>query len=259
MAQESHRRRKIDAARQKICTLGAREFDVLAATRAMMAARGKTKKSTRRLGVESSENRAQLISLAARLIRDEGCAAVTARRLAEDLGLKRQIVHYYFGTIEDLLIAVIRRSVGRIHERVKQELDSGDPLRVIYEFNNTVNSALFEFTALAMRSKAIRAEIQHYMDEFRKMQSQAIARHLERRGIEPSIPPAATALVINSVAHTLAIEAALGMTEGHDETRALVERWLRAFAEDGEWTVQASAAKSKAVRPKVRLLASRRR
>ena len=69
------------------------------------------KKTTRRLGVESSETRAQLIKLAARLIRDEGCAAVTARRLAEDLGLKRQIVHYYFGTIEDLLIVVI--SAGR--------------------------------------------------------------------------------------------------------------------------------------------------
>src|SRR5580692_260373 len=116
----------------------------------------RAKKTTRRLGVEHSETRAQLIRLAARLIRDEGCAAVTARRLAEDLGLKRQIVHYYFGTIEDLFIAVIRRSVGKVHERVRQQLDCDQPLHVIYKLGDMATSALFEFTAMAMRSKAIR-------------------------------------------------------------------------------------------------------
>jgi AcrR family transcriptional regulator len=217
-----------------------------------LAARRKTRKTTRRLGVESSETRAQLIRLAARLIRDEGCAAVTARRLAEDLGLKRQIVHYYFGTIEDLLIAVIRRSVGRVHERVKLQLESGQPLKVIYELGNTASSALFEFTALAMRSKAIRAEMQRYMDDYRKMQAQAIARYLEQRGITPRIPPMATALVINSVAHTLAIEAALGVTEGHSETRALMDKWLQGFEQDGEWSLSAQDS------PTARQIASRK-
>lgn len=217
------------------------------------AARRRSRKTTRRLGVESSETRAQLISLAARLIRDEGCAAVTARRLAEDLGLKRQIVHYYFGTIEDLFIAVIRRSVGKVHERVKQQLEADQPLRVIYQLGNMATSALFEFSAMAMRSKAIRAEMQRYMDAFRKMQAQAIARNLSERGLTPSIPPTATAFVINCVAHTLAVEAALGVDEGHAETKALMEEWLKAFAENGEWSVRA-----KATRPKARLIALQR-
>jgi TetR/AcrR family transcriptional regulator len=209
------------------------------------AARRRSKKSTRRLGVESSETRAQLVRLAARLIRDEGCAAVTARRLAEELGLKRQIVHYYFGTIEDLFIAVIRRSVGKVHERVKLQLESGQPLREIYQLGNMATSALFEFSAMAMRSKAIRAEMQRYMDDFRRMQSQAIARHLEQRGITPSISTSATAFVINSVAHTLAVEEALGVGEGHAETRALMEEWLKAFAQSGEWLPRAKAQRAK--------------
>ena len=210
----------------------------------------RAKKPTRRLGVENSETRAQLIRLAARLIRDEGCAAVTARRLAEDLGLKRQIVHYYFGTIEDLIIAVIRRSVGKLHERVRQELESDEPLRVIWQLGNIVTTALFEFSAMAMRSKAIKVEMKHYMDEFRRMQAQAVTRHLELRGITPTISPLATAFVINSVAHTLAVEKALDVTEGHVETEALMEDWLRAFAQQGEFSMG---------RPKVRLVASRRR
>ena len=187
------------------------------------------------MGVESSENRARLVRLAGRLIRDEGCAAVTARRLAEELGLKRQIVHYYFGTIEDLLIAVIRHSVDRLHERVKLDLNADEPLSVINRIGSSVSTTLFEFSAMAMRSKAINAEMQRYMGEYRKIQAQAIERYLAQRGITPSISPSATALIINSVAHTLAIEAALGVTEGHLETKELMQQWLRAFIENGDW------------------------
>ena len=188
---------------------------------------------TRRLGVENSETRAQLIKVAARLIRDEGCAAVTARRLAAEVGLKRQIVHYYFGTIEDLLIAVIRSSIDKVHARVKRALESDEPLRVIWEMGTQVTPTIFEFSAMAIRSEAIRIEMKRYMEEFHRLQARALARHLQLRGIEPAIPPIATAILINSISHTLAVEKALGVCEGHSETRAIVENWLRAFAERG--------------------------
>jgi AcrR family transcriptional regulator len=193
------------------------------------------------MGVESSETRAQLIRLAARLVRDEGCAAVTARRLAGELGLKRQIVHYYFGTIEDLLIAVIRRSVGKLHDRARLELNSPEPLRVIWQLANVVTTTVYEFSAMAMRSEAIRLEMKRYTEEFRRIQADAIARHLEQRGISPSTSPTATVFVINSLVHTLALETALDVTEGHAETKALLEQWLCAFAQDGEWSPRVTA------------------
>jgi AcrR family transcriptional regulator len=183
--------------------------------------------------VENSETRAQLIKVAARLIRDEGAAAVTARRLAAEVGLKRQIVHYYFGTIEDLLIAVIRSSIDKVHARVKRALESDEPLRVIWEMGTRVTPTIFEFSAMAIRSEAIRIEMKRYMEEFHRLQARALARHLELRGIEPAIPPIATAILINSISHTLAVEKALGVCEGHSETQAIVENWLRAFAERG--------------------------
>src|ERR1700759_2223061 len=94
--------------------------------------------ATRRMGVESSATRIQLIDEAAKLLKKEGCGAVTARRLAEKLGLKRQIVHYYFATIEDLLIAVIKRDSEAFHEHFTQELIQRDPLHVIWELGNEV-------------------------------------------------------------------------------------------------------------------------
>jgi TetR/AcrR family transcriptional regulator len=189
--------------------------------------------STRRLGVENSETRAQLIEVAMRLIRDEGCAAVTAGRLAEEVGLKRQSVHYYFGTIEELLVAVIRSSIEKVHTRARRVLESDEPLRVIWELGAKVTPVVFEFSAMAVRSEAIRAEMKRYVEEFRRIEAQALARHLELRGIKPSIPPIVTAIVINGISHALAMERALGISEGHAETKAFIEDWLRAFAQQG--------------------------
>jgi TetR/AcrR family transcriptional regulator, regulator of autoinduction and epiphytic fitness len=192
---------------------------------------------TRRMGVESSATRAQLIEAAGKLLRKEGCAAVTARRLAEKLGLKRQIVHYYFSTIEDLLIAVIRRDSEEVRERLMQALESDEPLRVICELGSDVPLTIFEFAALALRRKAIQAEIRRYMVEIRKIETAAIARYLERRGIEPTLAPVVTAILMGSIAHTLAMERALGVSEGHAEMKAVIDRCLQAFAERGELSI----------------------
>jgi AcrR family transcriptional regulator len=53
------------------------------------------------------ESRALLIEAATDLINTEGYAALTARKLAGKVGRKRQIVHYYFRIMDDLLLAVI--------------------------------------------------------------------------------------------------------------------------------------------------------
>jgi AcrR family transcriptional regulator len=191
---------------------------------------------TRRLGVEHSETRSQLIDAATDLIRVEGWAAVTARRLAEEFGLKRQIVHYYFGTIEDLLIAVIRRNSEKFDELFEKALAADEPLRAIWELGNQATAQVYEFSAMALRHEAIQIEMKGFMEHFRKRQIAAIAHHLEQRGIKPATPPAVTAILINGISYVLAGERALNVTHGHAEMKAMVEQWLQAFADHGDWT-----------------------
>jgi AcrR family transcriptional regulator len=194
---------------------------------------GMRRAAARRMGVEGSEIRVQLVEEAAKLIRKEGCQAVTARRLAEKLGLKRQIVHYYFSTIEDLLIAVIRQGTEAIREHLIQDLQGDEPLRVIWELSSRVPATIFEFTAMALRRKAIQTEIRRHMIEFRKIEVAALDRYLELRGIRPTVSPAAMALLLSSIAHTLTFERALGTVEGHAQVKDLIEKWLQAYAESG--------------------------
>src|ERR1700756_1229947 len=63
----------------------------------------------RRIGAPDAKNRVVLLDAAEQLLLEEGYAAVTSRRVAERAGLKPQLVHYYFRTMEDLFLAVFHR------------------------------------------------------------------------------------------------------------------------------------------------------
>ena len=65
--------------------------------------------SARRIGAPDAKNRALLLDAAEQLMLEEGYAAVTSRRLANKAGLKPQLVHYYFRTMEELFVEVFRR------------------------------------------------------------------------------------------------------------------------------------------------------
>ena len=52
---------------------------------------------------------------------EEGYAAVTSRRLANKAGLKPQLVHYYFRTMEELFLEVFRRRAEEGSARCTRE------------------------------------------------------------------------------------------------------------------------------------------
>jgi AcrR family transcriptional regulator len=76
--------------------------------------------TARRKGAENSKIRAQLIQGAVQILRDEGASAVTAGRLAERVGLRRHIVHCYFGTLDELFVAVMRDEGARSEETLRE-------------------------------------------------------------------------------------------------------------------------------------------
>lgn len=191
---------------------------------------------TRRRGVESSKVRAALIEAASQLLNDEGTSAITARRLADQVGVNRHLVHYYFKSIDDVFVAVIRSRGDKIRDDLSEALASDNPLRVVWEMNShpVLVAAIFELNALAARKPLLRAEASRYATEFRHIQAAAIARYLQLKDVQPAIPPAAMTLVLASIAQTIAMEAVLDISEAHGQARALAERWLEAYAQHGD-------------------------
>jgi AcrR family transcriptional regulator len=185
--------------------------------------------SPRRIGAEDSATRGALLDAAQHLLLEEGYAAVTSRRVAARAGLKPQLVHYYFRTMDDLFLALVRRGAEQNLERQATALASPQPLRALWELaNDRAGTTLtVELFALANHRKAIRAELAAYAEQFRRRQREALGPALARYGLDPAdTPPDAVLVLLTSLSQVLVMEEALGLTTGHEETRALVERML---------------------------------
>src|SRR3546814_1756680 len=92
---------------------------------------------TRRMGVESSPRRAMFIDAAEEILRSVGYVGISARQVAAQAGLKTQLLYYYFLTMDDLILAVVRRINERRLQRLDEALASPEPLRALRSEEHT--------------------------------------------------------------------------------------------------------------------------
>ncbi len=176
-------------------------------------------------------SRTKLLKAAGELMRESGYAAVTSRQVAKRAGLKPQLVHYYFASMDDLFVALYREFADDLVEQQQAILNAPNPLREMWEVTSEARGALLtEFLALANHRKVIQAEITEFGHRFRRGQIEIMERLLEAKGRE-AFPwsPALAALLLNSLARSLAVESDFDITEGHEEARAAVETFISRF------------------------------
>jgi AcrR family transcriptional regulator len=184
--------------------------------------------SKRRIGAASSETRAAIIRAAEAVIREEGYAAASSRRVALRAGLKPSLVHYYFPTTDDLYLAVFRQGAAQSDAMIEAAINSGDPLRSLWAFfSDTSRTALsVEFIALAIHRPAVRAEIAKHSEKMRAAQEKLIGDLLaEKPRIEGKIP-AGVSVILAGIGRALMMEDALGVTSGHEDARVWVSDWI---------------------------------
>jgi AcrR family transcriptional regulator len=191
-----------------------------------------TAKRSRRLGMENARSRTRLVEAADNILIEEGAHAISARQVAERAGLKPQLVHYYFQTMDDLLIAVFRGAQEGYLRRHQAALASRQPLNALWKLNNEPQGTrrMMEFIVLAGRRDAVRAVIVESAAQFRKLQVAAIARVMKERGIDrKAFPPAGVALLMATLSRGIVMEDTLGLSLGHAQLRSMVRRVLRAI------------------------------
>ena len=166
---------------------------------------------------------------------EEGYMAVTSRRLGSRAGLRPQLVHYYFPSMDELFVALFRYRYEQGLQAASEALNSDQPLRVIWEQAKDLKgtSLSLEFMALANHRKAIRAEIAKYGEQLRQIQYEALVKHFASRDFIPKISPKILSLLLSSIGMLIVLESQVGMTYAHDEATALVESLLRNFEATG--------------------------
>jgi TetR/AcrR family transcriptional regulator of autoinduction and epiphytic fitness len=194
----------------------------------------------RRRGEGSNETRDQLIKATGDIMLEEGYAAATSRRVAANAGVNPALVYYYFPTMDELFIAVLRQGAEANLERQRKALTSETPMRALWEVATEPRGAalLMEFMALANHRKEIRAEMSSYAERYRETQVAALTVILRSRGIDlDALPPTLMAVMISSLGATLANESTLGITLGHKDLVEFAEDFVQVF-EGAPWTRQ---------------------
>lgn len=184
----------------------------------------------RRKGAETSETRARLLDVTERIMLADGYAAVSSRRVAKDADVTAALVHYYFGTIDELLLAVLHRGADRQLDRQVALLEtSSRPLHALWDSitDPTRTGLVLEFMAMANHRKVIRAELGTHAEQFRKAQIEVLRERLDTDQLERNGLDVESVLVlINAVATNLVLERSIGHSLGHEEAVAVVQREL---------------------------------
>lgn len=183
----------------------------------------------RRLGAATSKTRSMLLDAAGELMREGGYASVTSRRLAAKAGLKPQLIHYYFRTMDDLFLALFRRVEDDLMRRQNAVLSSERPLRALWDMISDRKDVVltYEFVAMASHRETIRAEIASFGDKFRKAQVKVLDQILAKSGVDTRTwPPTFVSVLINSLARSLAVQDALGAKLGHPEALGIINGFI---------------------------------
>lgn len=192
--------------------------------------------SNRRIGKESSETRKALLQAAGELMRDEGYAEVTSRKLAQKAGLKPQLVHYYFRTMGDLFAELFRQSSDYHLKQLDEAAVSAEPLVAVFEISCDPGSAALqlEFLALANHRKEMHALIAEFGAKLNQRKSEIIrnaANEAKLKASGATVDEIAT--IIESLARGLAFSGkfnAIRVANARDK----VSNWLRTFSERGD-------------------------
>jgi AcrR family transcriptional regulator len=172
------------------------------------------------------EKRQRLLDAAEAVMVRDGYAAVTSRRVEAEASLK---LHYHFGTLDDLFIAVVRRRGEETVARLADALASPAPLRAWWRLMSEPrgNRLLVELTAAANHRPALQAQVASFARQVRRMQIEALERLLDGYGIDrDKFPPALVASAVQGLAFAMAYDQVAGFDTAQNEASEGIERLL---------------------------------
>lgn len=186
--------------------------------------------SRKRIRRDPATSRALILDATERLMLDEGYAAVSSRRIAQELGINAATVHYHFPTTDDIFIALHRRMTERQMDEIATVVLAEDPLAAFWRAQSSGGSTALgvEFLALAAHRRALRPIFAAATEAARAQQADllaALSPHLPAH--LPPASPLALATILLAIGRLLANEERIGITRGHAEVRALVDALLR--------------------------------
>jgi AcrR family transcriptional regulator len=173
-----------------------------------------------------------LLDAAERLLVDVGYASITTRRLAEEAGVNHGLVHYYFGSNENLLVRTLERFTERLIAR-QRELYAADvpfiekwrtAMRFLISEDVTYEKVWLELQALAWNNPDLRERVARVNEEWRAVLTEAFDRPRRELGID--MPLDALVSLVATFNIGIIVERLGGIDRGHRELFDWIDQWL---------------------------------
>jgi TetR/AcrR family transcriptional regulator len=187
-----------------------------------------TAKPTPRAAAEEA-----FLDAAERLLVDVGYAGITTRRLAEEANANHGLVHYYFGSIENVLVRTLERFTERLIARQRAMYAAPEipfiekwrtAMRYLVDEDVTYEKIWYELQALAWNRPELRESVARVNDEWRTVLTEALAEPRERYGIE--MPLDALVSLVMTFNEGIILERLSGIETGQRELLAWIDGWL---------------------------------
>ena len=173
-----------------------------------------------------------LLDAAERLLADAGYASITTRRLATEAGVNHGLVHYYFGSNDNLLVHALERFTGRLIARQRDLYTADLPfadkwrtaMRYLVSDDVGYQKIWLELQALAWNNPDIRERLARVNTEWRAVLTDAFDQPRRELGIP--LPLEALVSLVMTFNLGIIIERLGGIDTGHRELLDWIDQWI---------------------------------
>jgi AcrR family transcriptional regulator len=183
-----------------------------------------------------------LLDAAEHLLLEIGYAQITTRRLAERAGVNHGLVHYYFGSMEDLLLRAVERFTDQLIVRQKAMYAAESPfiekwrqaMAFLDEDSESGYSKVWlEMQAMGWNNDAVRARLQAVHQQWVDVVTPAFERGLAELGVDRRRYPAkAIVALVVTFNQGIMLERLSGVDSGHGDLLRMVDRMLERLWEE---------------------------
>jgi AcrR family transcriptional regulator len=188
-----------------------------------------------------AETEEAFLDAAERLLIEVGYAGISTRRLAEAASANHGLVHYYFGTMENLFVRVLERYTERLITRQRAMYASNVPF--IEKWRTAMGymeediasgypKVWLELQALGWNRPDIRERVAGVSAEWRTVLSESFARALDEYGLErEGFPLEAWVTLVYTFNLGIEADRLSGVVTGHRALLEAIDHWLQTLEE----------------------------
>jgi AcrR family transcriptional regulator len=181
---------------------------------------------------ERHQTEEAFLDAAERLLVSVGHAGISTRVLAQEASANHGLVHYYFGSMENLLARVLERFTERLIARQRAmyaapDVPFAEKWRTAMRYldaDREYQKVWFELQALAWNRPVLRERVAQVDAEWRAVLRDALAEPRERYGIE--MPLEALVALVITFNEGMIFERLSGIETGQADLLEWIDGWI---------------------------------